>query len=153
MNQHNTAFTCVCYSYLPNVYQATLASATLSEDVLSLKSLVLHNPVILKLQEPELAPASQLSHYHLAAEEDEKAAILYALLKLHLVRGKSIIFVNSVDRCYKYVKFTVSQTSEIGDVIYVSAFLCVCLDICIPYLIRVYEVQRFLAVNETRECV
>lgn len=92
-------------SYLPNVYQATLASATLSDDVLSLKSLVLHNPVILKLQEPELAPATQLSHYHLAAEEDEKAAILYALLKLHLVRGKSIIFVNSVDRCYKLKLF------------------------------------------------
>lgn len=94
---------CLCCSYLPLVYQATLASATLSEDVLSLKSLVLHNPVILKLQEPELAPATQLTHYHLAAEEDEKAAILYALLKLRLVRGKSIIFVNSVDRCYKYV--------------------------------------------------
>ncbi|XP_021916382.1 probable ATP-dependent RNA helicase DDX56 isoform X2 [Zootermopsis nevadensis] len=88
-------------SYLPRVYQAILASATLSEDVLNLKSMVLHNPVILKLQEPELAPATQLTHYHLAAEEDEKAAILYALLKLHLVRGKSIIFVNSVDRCYK----------------------------------------------------
>lgn len=92
-------------SYLPQVYQATLASATLSEDVLSLKSLVLHNPVILKLQEPELPPATQLTHYHLAAEEDEKAAILYALLKLRLVRGKSIIFVNSVDRCYKLKLF------------------------------------------------
>jgi ATP-dependent RNA helicase DDX56/DBP9 len=92
---------------LPQVYQATLASATLSEDVLSLKSLVLHNPVILKLQEPELAPVTQLTHYHLAAEEDEKAAILYALLKLRLVRGKSIIFVNSVDRCYKYVNICI----------------------------------------------
>ncbi|KDR21293.1 probable ATP-dependent RNA helicase DDX56 isoform X1 [Zootermopsis nevadensis] len=92
-------------SYLPRVYQAILASATLSEDVLNLKSMVLHNPVILKLQEPELAPATQLTHYHLAAEEDEKAAILYALLKLHLVRGKSIIFVNSVDRCYKLKLF------------------------------------------------
>ncbi|KAJ9596300.1 hypothetical protein L9F63_012667 [Diploptera punctata] len=92
-------------TYLPRVYQATLASATLSEDVLSLKKLVLHNPVILKLQEPELAPASQLSHYHLAAEENDKAVILYALLKLHLVRGKSIIFVNTVDRCYKLKLF------------------------------------------------
>ncbi|PSN37192.1 putative ATP-dependent RNA helicase DDX56 [Blattella germanica] len=88
-------------SFLPKVYQAALASATLSNDVLSLKKMILHNPVTLKLQEPELAPSTQLSHYHLAAEEDEKATILYALLKLHLVRGKSIIFVNSVDRCYK----------------------------------------------------
>ncbi|KAF2896811.1 hypothetical protein ILUMI_09363 [Ignelater luminosus] len=88
-------------SYLPNIYQAILASATLSEDVKSLKSLVLHNPVTLKLEEPDLAPTSQLTHYHLTAEEMDKATILYALIKLHLIRGKSIIFVNTVDKCYK----------------------------------------------------
>jgi ATP-dependent RNA helicase DDX56/DBP9 len=86
---------------LPSIYQAILASATLSEDVKSLKSLVLHNPVTLKLEEPDIAPASQLTHYHLLAEEMDKATILYALLKLHLIRGKSIIFVNTVDKCYK----------------------------------------------------
>lgn len=78
-----------------------LASATLSDDVLSLKKIVLRNPVTLKLEEPELASSSQLQHYHLFAEEDDKATILYALLKLNLVRGKSIIFVRTVDRCYK----------------------------------------------------
>ncbi|XP_041979341.1 probable ATP-dependent RNA helicase DDX56 isoform X2 [Aricia agestis] len=87
--------------HLPKIYQAVLASATLSDDVLSLKKIVLRNPVTLKLEEPELAPSSQLQHYHLFAEEDDKAAILYALLKLNLIRGKSIIFVRTVDRCYK----------------------------------------------------
>ncbi|XP_049873007.1 probable ATP-dependent RNA helicase DDX56 [Pectinophora gossypiella] len=87
--------------FLPKIYQAVLASATLSDDVLSLKKIVLRNPVTLKLEEPELAPSSQLQHYHLFAEEDDKAAILYALLKLNLIRGKSIIFVRTVDRCYK----------------------------------------------------
>ncbi|CAG9773078.1 unnamed protein product [Ceutorhynchus assimilis] len=87
--------------HLPNIYQAILASATLSEDVKSLKKIVLHNPVTLKLEEPDLAPASQLTHYHLNAEEIDKATILYALLKLHLIRGKTIIFVNTVDKCYK----------------------------------------------------
>lgn len=91
--------------YLPTVYQAALASATLSEDVLTLKKLVLHHPVTLKLEEPPLAPLSQLSHYSLAAEENDKAAILYALLKLNLIRGKTIIFVNTVDRCYKLKLF------------------------------------------------
>lgn len=62
---------------------------------------MLNNPVTLKLEEPDLAPASQLTHYHLFAEEMDKAAILYSLLKLHLVRGKTIIFVNTVDKCYK----------------------------------------------------
>ncbi|XP_071866269.1 putative ATP-dependent RNA helicase DDX56 [Bombus fervidus] len=92
-------------NYLPIVYQAALASATLSEDVVTLKKLVLRNPAILKLEEPPLAPLSQLSHYSLAAEENDKAAILYALLKLHLIRGKTIIFVNTVDRCYKLKLF------------------------------------------------
>ncbi|CAG4991820.1 unnamed protein product [Colias eurytheme] len=87
--------------HLPKIYQAVLASATLSEDVLNLKKIVLRNPVTLKLEEPDLAPSTQLQHYHLFAEEDDKAAILYALLKLNLIRGKSIIFVRTVDRCYK----------------------------------------------------
>lgn len=73
-------------TYLPRIYQAVLASATLSEDVLTLKKLVLHNPAILKLEEPPLAPPTQLAHYSLAAEENDKAAILYALLKLYLIR-------------------------------------------------------------------
>ncbi|XP_012054785.1 PREDICTED: probable ATP-dependent RNA helicase DDX56 [Atta cephalotes] len=92
-------------AYLPTTYQTILASATLSEDVQSLKKLILHNPAILKLEEPPLAPPTQLAHYTLAAEENDKAAILYALLKLHLIRGKSIIFVHTVDRCYKLKLF------------------------------------------------
>lgn len=81
--------------------QSVLASATLSDEVMDLKKIVLHNPITLKLEEPELPPITQLSHYHLPAEENDKAAILYTLLKLHLIKGKSIIFVNSVDKCYK----------------------------------------------------
>ncbi|XP_059618310.1 probable ATP-dependent RNA helicase DDX56 [Phlebotomus argentipes] len=92
-------------SHLPAIYQAILASATLSEDVLTLKSLVLNNPVTLKLTEPDVAPTSHLTHYHISAEENDKAAILYALFKLHLIRGKSVIFVNTVDKCYKLKLF------------------------------------------------
>lgn len=88
-------------NHLPSIYQAILASATLSDDVTTLKRMVLHNPVVLKLEEPELAPVTQLAHYRILAEESDKAAILYSLLKLELIRGKSIIFVNTVDRCYK----------------------------------------------------
>lgn len=73
-------------AYFPTVYQAVLASATLSEEVLTLKRLILHNPAILKLEEPFLAPPTQLAHYTLSAEENDKAAIIYALLKLNLVR-------------------------------------------------------------------
>ncbi|XP_050433695.1 probable ATP-dependent RNA helicase DDX56 [Adelges cooleyi] len=91
--------------YLPKVYQAVLASATLSENVLELKKLLLHNAVILKLQEPDLAPLSQLTHYKLNAQEEDKAVILYCCFKLKLVKGKTIVFVNTVDKCYKLKLF------------------------------------------------
>merc|ERR1712136_56080 len=87
--------------YLPSIYQCILASATLNQDVESLKKLVLHQPVILKLEEPELPPSSQLTQYQIYAEEEDKAVLIYALFKLGLVKGKTIIFVRSVDRCYK----------------------------------------------------
>lgn len=78
-----------------------MTSATLSEDVTNLKKLVLKQPVILKLEEPELPPASQLTQYQIFADEADKAVLIYALFKLNLVRGKSIVFVRNVDRCYK----------------------------------------------------
>jgi len=49
--------------FFPSVYQSVLASATLSQDVIELKKLVLHNPVILKLQEPMIPPSCQLAHF------------------------------------------------------------------------------------------
>ncbi|EFX73929.1 hypothetical protein DAPPUDRAFT_109408 [Daphnia pulex] len=87
--------------YLPTDYQCVLTSATLGDDIQSLKQLVLHQPVTLKLEEPELPPASQLTQYQIYAEESDKAVLIYALFKLGLVRGKTIIFVRNVDRCYK----------------------------------------------------
>ncbi|XP_016967050.1 probable ATP-dependent RNA helicase DDX56 [Drosophila biarmipes] len=87
--------------HLPPIYQAVLVSATLTDDVVRMKGLCLNNPVTLKLEEPELVPQDQLTHQRILAEENDKPAILYALLKLRLIRGKTIIFVNSIDRCYK----------------------------------------------------
>lgn len=87
--------------YLPQIYQSFLMSATLSPEVEAIKKLVLHNPVILKLEEPELPASSQLTQYHLKCEEEDKFVLIYAFLKLNLIRGKTLIFVNSVDRCYR----------------------------------------------------
>ncbi|XP_050080466.1 probable ATP-dependent RNA helicase DDX56 [Anopheles maculipalpis] len=91
--------------HFPPVHQSVLCSATLEEDVVKLKQLVLHNPVILKLEEPHLAVGSQLKHYQIQAEEVDKASILYTALKLKLIQGKCIIFVKSVDRCYRLKLF------------------------------------------------
>lgn len=87
--------------FLPTIYQAFLMSATLSQDVKAIKKLVLHNPAILKLEEPELPESDRLTQYHIKCEEEDKFVLIYALFKLNLIQGKTLIFVNSVDRCYR----------------------------------------------------
>lgn len=89
----------------PKIYQAFLMSATFNEDVQALKKLVLHNPVTLKLQESQLPDSKQLTQYQIQCEEEDKFLLLYTLLKLSLVRGKTIIFVNAIDRCYRLKLF------------------------------------------------
>nr|XP_056716986.1 probable ATP-dependent RNA helicase DDX56 [Euleptes europaea] len=92
--------------HLPKIYQTFLMSATFNEDVQALKELVLHNPVTLKLQESQLPDSSQLSQYQIRCEtEEDKFLLLYALLKLSLVRGKVILFVSTIDRCYRLKLF------------------------------------------------
>eukprot|EP00057_Strongylocentrotus_purpuratus_P013132 XP_011667606.1 PREDICTED: probable ATP-dependent RNA helicase DDX56 [Strongylocentrotus purpuratus] len=88
-------------SHFPKIYQAILMSATLSEDVKTLKKLVLHNPITLKLAESQLPEADRLSQYQVRCIEEDKYLLIYTLLKLKLIRGKTIIFVNSIDRCYR----------------------------------------------------
>ena len=39
--------------------------------------------------------------YVIKLEEEDKFVLIYALFKLELVRGKTLMFVSSVDRCYK----------------------------------------------------
>ena len=85
---------------LPQIYQAFVMSATFSVDVKTLKKLVLHNPVTLKLKDPEIPEAEKLSQSYIKAEKPDKFLLIYALLKLTLLKGKSIIFVNSIDSCY-----------------------------------------------------
>lgn len=91
--------------HFPSVHQSVLCSATLEADVVLLQKMMLHHPVILKLEEPALAIGDQLSHYQIEAEEFNKAAILFTLLKLKLIQGKIIIFVQSVERCYRLKLF------------------------------------------------
>src|SRR5688572_1248275 len=74
---------------LPNIYQSIVSSATLTEDVLALKRLVLHNPVVLRLEESSLTDNPKLVQYVVKCEELDKYAILASLFKLNLMRGES----------------------------------------------------------------
>ncbi|KAJ3918658.1 ATP-dependent RNA helicase dbp9 [Lentinula edodes] len=91
-------------AYLPKVYQSFLMSATMTEDVELLKGLTLRNPAILKLEDGE-DEAAHLSQYAVKCSEVDKFLLTYVILKLKLVRGKSILFVNDVDRSYRLKLF------------------------------------------------
>lgn len=80
--------------------QGCLMSATLSEDVEGVKGLVLRNPAILTLSEPATASSLLTQHFTFSSERD-KFLLLFVLLKLKLIKGKSIIFVNDIERGYR----------------------------------------------------
>ncbi|XP_034048554.1 probable ATP-dependent RNA helicase DDX56 [Thalassophryne amazonica] len=91
--------------HLPKIYQSFLMSATFTEDVQALKELLLHNPVVLKLQGSQLPDSSQLHQYSIKCAEEDKFLLIYTLLKLQLIRGKTLLFVGSLERCYKLKLF------------------------------------------------
>ena len=62
-----------------------------------LKKLVLNNPVVLKFSKPQLPDSSQLTQYVIKLEE-VNFVLIYALFKFELIRGKSEMFVSSVDK-------------------------------------------------------
>jgi len=95
----------VLVTHLPKIFQALLLSATISKDVDNLKGLVLHNPVILKLDENISDNNEQLTQYVVKCESSDKFLLTYALFKLSLVCGKTLIFVNSIDKCYRLKLF------------------------------------------------
>lgn len=89
-------------NFLPKTYQSFLMSATMSQDVEELRSLLAaggRKAQVLNVQDPN--HHSHLTQYYVYTSEDSKFLLLYVLLKLRLVRGKVLIFVNDVDRGYK----------------------------------------------------
>ena len=92
-------------NYLPKSYQAVMLSATISDDVTALKKKFLTNPVVLRVDETDLPPEAQLAQYLIKCEPNEKFLLLVSLLKLNLLHGKILLFVNNITRCYKVKLF------------------------------------------------
>ncbi|KAG9086168.1 ATP-dependent DNA/RNA helicase [Ceratobasidium sp. UAMH 11750] len=90
--------------HLPKVYQTFLMSATMTKDVETLKGIALRNPAILKLEEDK-DEAANLAQYAVRCSEVDKFLLTYVILKLKLVKGKCLIFVNDVDRGYRLKLF------------------------------------------------
>eukprot|EP00126_Sphaerothecum_destruens_P010945 Sdes_comp20830_c0_seq1m17422 len=90
---------------IPNIVQCFLMSATLSPQVDELRQLLMHQPVVLKLEESILPGEDRLTQFLIRCELSDKFLLLYVLLKLNLLKGKTIIFVNSVEKCYRLKLF------------------------------------------------
>eukprot|EP00510_Aplanochytrium_minuta_P003187 CAMPEP_0184022248 /NCGR_PEP_ID=MMETSP0954-20121128/10487_1 /TAXON_ID=627963 /ORGANISM="Aplanochytrium sp, Strain PBS07" /LENGTH=591 /DNA_ID=CAMNT_0026304575 /DNA_START=159 /DNA_END=1931 /DNA_ORIENTATION=+ len=86
-------------SHLPKTCQSFLMSATLDNEVTALKKLILHNPAVIKLEEG--VTDGKLSQWYVGVGKDDKDLLLFALLRLKLITGKILFFVNTVDRCYR----------------------------------------------------
>jgi ATP-dependent RNA helicase DDX56/DBP9 len=90
---------------LPQICQSILVSATLSEDVQELQKLVLQNPVTVNISDEEHGTAQRLAQYYIRVPAPDKYLLLYTLLKLRVVPGKALIFVNDVESCFKLKLF------------------------------------------------
>jgi ATP-dependent RNA helicase DDX56/DBP9 len=89
---------------LSKTVQTYLMSATLTEEIHTLKSAMCRNPAILKLEEAE-RDTDTLTQYYVETTEDDKFLLIYVILKLKLLKGKCIVFVNDVERCYRVKLF------------------------------------------------
>ncbi|EUC38002.1 hypothetical protein COCCADRAFT_32891 [Bipolaris zeicola 26-R-13] len=89
---------------IPVGVQKFVLSATLSTDVEALGSLLCTDPVILKLADLD-KDSKRVKQYVLKVAEDEKFLLIYAMFKLQLIKGKTIVFVGDVDRSYRVKLF------------------------------------------------
>ncbi|KAL5322370.1 hypothetical protein ACEPPN_010343 [Leptodophora sp. 'Broadleaf-Isolate-01'] len=89
---------------MPKGVQTILMSATLTSEVETLKGLFCRDPVVLKLEEAE-AEGEGVSQFVVKCAEEEKFLLTYVIFKLKLIKGKCIIFVGDIDRCYRLKLF------------------------------------------------
>ena len=88
---------------MPKTFQGLLMSATLSPDLEKFKKVVLHNPAVIKLEETK--EMGHLSQFFLRCTENDKYLIIFVFIKLGLLQGKGLIFVNDVNKCYRLKLF------------------------------------------------
>lgn len=92
------------YLNLKQSIQIFMMSATLSDELNDLKIKYCNKPVVLKLQDVD-NQAKRLTQYYIKMSELDKFLYIYVILKLNLLKGKVIIFVNDLDRGYKLKLF------------------------------------------------
>ncbi|KID78317.1 ATP-dependent RNA helicase DBP9 [Metarhizium brunneum] len=91
---------------IPKGIQTIMMSATLTAEIESLKKIFYRDnaPTLLDLEEPD-AEGEGITQLVTKCAEDEKFLLAYIIFKLQLVKGKCIIFVGDIDRCYRLKLF------------------------------------------------
>ncbi|PQK08124.1 hypothetical protein BB8028_0001g02030 [Beauveria bassiana] len=91
---------------IPKGIQTIMMSATLTSEVDSLRKIFYRDnvPELLDLEEPE-NEGEGITQLVTKCGEDEKFLLAYVIFKLKLVKGKCIIFVADIDRCYRLKLF------------------------------------------------
>ena len=92
------------YLNLKQHMQVFMMSATLNEDINSLKQKFCNKAAILKLQDLD-NQNKRLLQYYVKTSEYDKFLLIYVILKLNLIKGKILVFVNNLDRGYKLKLF------------------------------------------------
>ena len=116
---------------MPKIYQGIMVSATLSAELDKLSKSMLHSPVLLDVKE-ELSASHKLQQFYLQTSEDEKFLVLFVFLKLGLLKGKGLIFVRDVNKCYR-LKLFLQQFFLSAAVISAE----------VPFNSRIHMVQEF----------
>lgn len=93
-------------SFLPvkTNLQTYLMSATVNDDLEDLKSRFCARPAVLKLNEDAVVK-SNLVQFYARTTEFDKFLLAYVIFKLQLIKGKTLIFANSIDRGYRLKLF------------------------------------------------
>lgn len=84
--------------------QTFLMSATINDDLEEIKSQFCSKPAVLKLNDSEISQNNLLQFYAKTTEFD-KFLLSYVIFKLQLIKGKTIIFVNNIERGYRLKLF------------------------------------------------
>lgn len=82
--------------------QTFLMSATLNDDIQELKKQFCRSPAILKFNDDQITKdETKLVQYYVMVSEFDKFLLCYVIFKLGLIKGKTLIFVNNIDRGYR----------------------------------------------------
>lgn len=80
--------------------QTFLMSATINDDVNELKERFCTKAAVLKVNEENIVQ-NNLVQFYTKTTEFDKFLLAYVIFKLALVKGKTLIFVNTIDRGYR----------------------------------------------------